>query len=55
MHGTHGTKCYVLLRGFARILHPVEGENEIVRFRPDGDVRPGDVSGNILAESVSCL
>lgn len=45
MHGTHGTKCYVLLRGFARILRPVEGDNEMVGFRPDGDVRPGDVSG----------
>lgn len=55
MHGTHGTKCYVLLRGFARILRPVEGDNEMVGFRPDGDVRPGDVSGIYTSCIIKCF
>lgn len=44
VHGAHGTKCYVLLRGLARVLQPEEDPNTgVVRYVPDMDLGPGDV------------
>lgn len=44
VHGAHGTKCYVLLRGLARVLQPEEDPNTgVVRYVPDADLGPGDV------------
>ena len=43
VYGTHGRKCYVILRGLVRILCPAEDENGVFHFRPHGDLGPGDV------------
>ena len=45
MHGAHGTKCYFLLRGLARVLMPeIDPTNPGgVRYRYDADIGPGEV------------
>lgn len=49
VHGAHGTKCYVLLRGLARVLHLHEDdESGVVYNRPYADLGPGDVSGTYM-------
>ena len=48
VHGAHGTKCYILLRGLARVLMPEEDPDSpnpgAFRYRPVADLGPGDVS-----------
>lgn len=45
VHGAHGTKCYFLLRGLARVLIPGNDPTNPggIRYRPDTDLGPGDV------------
>ena len=45
MHGAHGTKCYIVLRGLARILQPEEdAKTGVIHYRAYADIGPGDVS-----------
>lgn len=45
-HGAHGTKCYLLLRGLARVLRPEENpDTGVVRYCPHADLGPGEVGG----------
>lgn len=44
VHGAHGTKCYILLRGLARVLIPHEDASTgAIHFAPHIDLGPGDV------------
>lgn len=45
MHGAHGTKCYFLLRGLARVLMPENDPTNPggVRYRYGADIGPGEV------------
>ncbi|CAM9376483.1 unnamed protein product [Ectocarpus sp. 12 AP-2014] len=53
VHGAHGTKCYVLLRGLARVLQPEEDPNTgVVRYVPDADLGPGDLFGDDVLRGV---
>lgn len=45
VHGAHGTKCYIVLRGLARILQPEEdARTGVIHYRAYADIGPGDVS-----------
>lgn len=45
MHGAHGSKCFFLLRGLARVLMPEDDPVNpgAVRYRYDADLGPGEV------------
>ncbi|CAM9523505.1 unnamed protein product [Scytosiphon promiscuus] len=47
VHGAHGTKCYLVLRGLARVFRPERDPTTgVIRYCPDTDLGPGEIFGD---------
>eukprot|EP00752_Nemacystus_decipiens_P012745 g11286.t1 len=55
VHGAHGTKCYFLLRGLARVLMPENDPTNPggVCYRYDADIGPGELFGDDVLDGSS--